>query len=733
MADLMVSYHNAMEPESYNQAPAEGGAQEPPPNVELGVQDVGMSVPMGISAQNVSGIYAKIRSGAGNIEIGFPGAIRGQRQQQTPGMYGKDQRQAIRELGAINEVNFTTHSSYGIMGLSGFTGDNPYNVWFQKEYKKQAVDEIKRAIEFARDTAGGGSVVVHTGEIERPIADQPWAIHNGKSMFKQYEDEAELTRVRVVDDRTGQVQQVRKNTRVARPKWNRAKKDGWGEDIYGNRVRVKGPLVDEHGNIKLDKDGHAIFRGDYLDLFGRKIPEEMVDDPLRGRVPEYDEENRGFVNELYGWARMEEEAKERNERMAHKLGISVEEMRKRGLGVTTGEVHVRSTLETSEAHARGWGLQYSSRAKQEIEDIKKLRKALEFYQKLDKNIPESEKWKILIRSPFGVSRYLPEAVPPDYKNPVELIKEALKNEEVELMFANQGGQGQALQALDNHEQQQHMISATKYAISEAVKGYAEAGIHAMDCTINNKRPVTITMENIFPERYGGHPAELKDLIIKSREEMVKRLTEPKIEDPSGVKEGDNGKIRVIENPWYRGMSKEEAWKKAEEHIKATLDTGHMNMWRKYWQNDPKKTIQQNDVDFRNWYLEQVEDLAKNRMIGNVHMTDNFGYQDDHLAPGQGSTPFKELIRILKKHGYDKAWTVEPGADASTDISDFHGLMKAWRHFGSPVYGVGMLVQTPQTWTDVQYSYFGQSKPPYYIFGQYSPSNDWTLWSATPME
>ncbi|MBI2647367.1 hypothetical protein HYW99_02730, partial [Candidatus Woesearchaeota archaeon] len=86
------------------------------------------------------------------------------------------------------------------------------------------------------------------------------------------------------------------------------------------------------------------------------------------------------------------------------------------------------------------------------------------------------------------------------------------------------------------------------------------------------------------------------------------------------------------------------------------------------------------------------------------------------------------------YGYDKAVTVEPGADASTDLSDFHGLMKTWRFFGSPVYGMGFRAPAvPQSWADVQYSFFGQNKPPYYVFGPYAPSNDWTLWSAVPLE
>ena len=123
------------------------------------------------------------------------------------------------------------------------------------------------------------------------------------------------------------------------------------------------------------------------------------------------------------------------------------------------------------------------------------------------------------------------------------------------------------------------------------------------------------------------------------------------------------------------------------------------------------------------------------MVGNLHLADNYGFQDDHLSPGQGNAPIKETVEILKRYGYDRAITVEPGADATTDLSDFHGLMKTWRLFGSNVYGMGSGggAQVPQKWGDVQYSYFGQNRPPYFVFGGYAPSNDWTLWTAVPME
>src|SRR3989338_4772203 len=107
----MTDYFNSMDPETYGHDAKEKSS--------ISVKDIGMSVPLGISAQNVAGIYSKIRMGVGSIELGFPGAVHGQRQAQTPEMYGEDQRQAIRELANINEVKLTTHASYNIMGMMG--------------------------------------------------------------------------------------------------------------------------------------------------------------------------------------------------------------------------------------------------------------------------------------------------------------------------------------------------------------------------------------------------------------------------------------------------------------------------------------------------------------------------------------------------------------------------------------------------------------------------------------
>ena len=156
----MVDYFNAMEPQSYGIQPANQ------PEVNLGVQDIGMSVPMGISAANVAGIYSKIRMGAGKLEIQFPGYRMGNRNAQTPEMYGEDQRQALREMQLANEVRFNTHASFGLMGMMG--RDERGN--FSTSGAYQDLFELKRAIDFQADM-GGGSVVMHSGEFERPMTD----------------------------------------------------------------------------------------------------------------------------------------------------------------------------------------------------------------------------------------------------------------------------------------------------------------------------------------------------------------------------------------------------------------------------------------------------------------------------------------------------------------------------------------------------------------------------------
>jgi len=719
----MDGYKHAMEPEAYGMKVDSGQ------DLNLGVNEIGMSVPMGIAAQNVAGIYSKIRMGAGKLEIQFPGYRSGNRNQQTPEMYGEDQRQAIREMQLANEVRFTTHASFGLMGFMGRDERGNFSVYGAN----QDLQELKRAIDFQADIGGGGSVVMHSGEFDRPISemhldDETHRFNlardpSGRLLVRQSHTQEFDAQFDLLDSRTSQkMETVQKDRLVATPVWKKAEKDGWGTDIEGKRTFIK--------------------KGDYVDYDERQIPIKEWYDPVKGRVPIYDEKSGQFKVEMKHFDYFAKEAEERNNHFKIIRRREPNYYEK----LYPEEAFLRATLETQEATSRGWGVYYGRGTDEAIKEIRKIDNAIAFYEKLDKNMPEKEKWKLMKQTG---SRYVSsDLMPPEMKSPVEILEKAKREAEENLLYSRQSAMSQFLQAQDTAETKENLITPIKRLEVSGTRMYAEAGIHAMRKSKNEENPVTVAIENLFPERFGGHLEELKWIIQKSREKMVEMLTEPKIHlgvsrNPIEMNQdklnkafpgADRGKDMMQENPYYKGISKEEAEELARKHIRATLDTGHLNMWRKYWQEDPKLTKEQNDAKFKDWYLKQVESLAKADMVGNVHLADNFGYQDDHTSPGQGNAPIKEAVAILKKYGYDNAITVEPGADASTDISDFHGLMKTWRLFGGDVYGMGSGgASNPQRWGDVQNSYFGQTNPPYFVFGAYAPSNDWTLWSAVPME
>lgn len=83
-------------------------------------------------------------------------------------------------------------------------------------------------------------------------------------------------------------------------------------------------------------------------------------------------------------------------------------------------------------------------------------------------------------------------------------------------------------------------------------------------------------------------------------------------------------------------------------LKMTLDTGHANI-----------------DDRRGRRLKTLIDQF-GRRIGHLHISDNKGRVDDHLAVGQGTINFADLVRRLKKTGFDQTVTLEV-FDANRDM------------------------------------------------------------------
>jgi hypothetical protein len=677
-------------------------------DVNIPIGEIGMSLGLG-PVPNVQAVGAKLRAGTKTVELVFMGSGKGSGQGHTPGMYGLKQRAALVEMGKANQIDYTTHSTVGVFGVAGM--DQQGN--FSKQSKEAALNEVRRAVEFAGDVAKGGPVVVHTGEFQRPAVDAEWNQKNDgyRNKFKLYDGEEERAAYRVVDTRTGGViQEARKNRKVARPVWNVSQEGMEYEDFDGNKRVSSG---------ELDGNGRPI----YLDYFGKRLrPED--------RVPMYDEEKGQFMTRQLGWNELKEEAHHMTARAKEvwndwKSGkISQKEFdrsywvrfrdaeNEKDINVRPEEAYIISTFETNAANSRGWAYYYGADFDQSVEDIKKLREAKKFYERIEEETDEDEKWKLKqqLRSRYG------DLIPPDSKFPSQVLKESLRQAEHKMKQGQEASSSQWSQAEESMESIRHVESAETYAQKEAYDSYAQLGIKAWEQTKrlkeqgDYKKPIQMAMENLFPETYGAHPDELRNLVEGSRKKMASLLKQ-------------------------RGMKEEEAKKKAEEHITATFDTGHLNMWRKYWQGDPNKTIAQNDKDFDNWMVSKIEGLAKDNIIGHIHLVDNFGYQDDHVAPGEGNAPIKEMLKVLKKNGYKGEMIVEPGADYTMDVSGFHSVMKTWRNFGSSVYGLGSGLSAPtgRTWEQVGYGHFGQNQPPYFAFGGYSPSEDWTLWSGVQLE
>ncbi len=295
----------------------------------LGIKEVGIAMAMGIGARNIPEITSKIRAGASSLEIQFMGAGRGSAQGETPGMFGKYHRQALRELSKANEINLTTHASVGIPGLAG--QDQQGN--FSDEQRRMALDEVNRAIEFAADTALGGSVVIHTGEFQRPISEEPWA-EQGKK-FSGFEEEPEKAVIRVVNKKTGQVlTQIRKNEEVSRPVWLRNENEEY-----------------------INYDGEVVPRGE--------------------RVPVFDKEEGMFKVEDKGWESFVKEAKEMTEEKRRELGADFDEERD---AVTPEEAFLKATTEGQARIAKGFALNYSQELNKEFDKLKELKERREILQ-----------------------------------------------------------------------------------------------------------------------------------------------------------------------------------------------------------------------------------------------------------------------------------------------------------------------------------------------------------------
>lgn len=572
------------------------------------------------------GLKANVFRGLKTVELGFFGTGKGFRSQPTgsnPESFGRQEREDIRQLAKINEVELSTHAAPDLGPLSGFTGE-AYN----KQAKENSLQEIRRALSFAADTAQGGAVVVHIGSRNGEL---PRALFEVDEQFKMYDEEEKRAPIQLINQKTGQLINLPRNFTIHNPVYNRETQEWENKPTTFNEL-----YKEEQENAKNEQRPVNT-----VDLYKKYVTREQ--ELIKG------ERDRFTL--------LTEEGRKQYEKFAAMYG-EFTKLEEEGKNIDYARKLIRNDLQEKR-------ILPTQKGAYEDEELKQYYDKPELF--LKKNMEESEK---------------------SYKAHQEIARSRARE----------------LSQMDE------TISELKPAQEFVLKEVADSlAIAAMDAYVLEKkekleRPLFISPENWSPESYGSHPREYGKIIETSRDVMTSRLMK-------------------------QGIEEKEAKKIAVDHIRGTFDVGHMNFWRKYFKasdpNDPAKA----DKEFRQWVDKEIEELAKNDIIGNVHLSDNFGYHDEHLAPGEGNTPIESFAEKLEKYGYKGKYIGEPGGQKE---GFYHTAWTgALNTLQSPVYRVN---GNYARWNDLEHSYFGSvPQSPGFLVGDIVPSKDWTLWSETPLE
>lgn len=605
-------------------------------DLRLDLKNIGISHGIGDVGE---GLKANIFLGASTVELGFFGRGKGSRSNptgHTPESYGKDEREEMRQLAKINEVELSTHAAPDLGALSGFDGRT-----FSKEAAEQSLHEVKRAVEFAADVAEGGPIVVHTHEFPRPmynVEQGEWFGEGAPGKFRMYEGEEKTARHYLVDKSTGEIIQTVKNDEVIYRPIDKEGNVVWKEEGIGLKEFKYTP----EGNVEMK----PVSWQEYVE----KEKEQGVGEEGKIAMGFFKEQNMTQIRQAQGqvgeYIAQYDRTKDQYERMS-KTYIEYKK--------TQDEIFNNSYLSEEEKN-RKWSA-----------------------------FKDSFKFQ---NEPFLPAQALD---PVEYLGKEqERLKKVMESSQ-QTILANQARIEEAKKRMDN------TMPIEDYGRERSSHNLAQAALYAYEVEKKKglERPLWIAPENWAPEMYGSHPKEMRELILDARKEMEKELVRKNV---------DSGEAKKI----------------AENHIKGTFDIGHLNFWKKYYEGDPE--------DFNKWVVKNVSQLFKEGIMANVHISDNFGYHDEHLRPGEGNAPIKEFLKELEKAGYKDKIIAEPGGQKQ---GQFH---TPWTHAigmnASPIYRVDA---TSRTWTDIQGSYFGRTSAPSYIVGDMAPSKDWTLWSQVPLE
>jgi hypothetical protein len=596
---------------------------------------------------------------------------------------GRDQGTFVQSVGrAIREGSGKLELQPAMEGESFGAGVENYS----KEMRK----DIKQLAEF--------------NKVELQSVHTPVQIGNvaglGEGGFSESQRENQLNEIKKHIDFAGDVTKGASIV-VHTGEFPRAISETWGkqgfETFPGEKEEATFFLVDKRtGNFVREgiiKKSEKVIQPVWLTKKDSEGNDYYVDEEgnpvtIRDRRPKYESSSGTFETREVGWNEFEKYAKEYNE-------YAEQHKEEKLTPITTQEAFYRAQIEAQEKTARGWALNYGKDYDKDIEALKKLKSEKEYYAKIEEKMSESEKMGFKREVPIGpLGRK-------ELKLPSEIVAEQIDQVEQNIDYKKEAALAQQMQAATLKRAAESIVPIEDFAKERSMKSLAELGEYAMHVSKEKKteKPLFIVPENVFPHMgYGSHPEELIELVEGARDVMVKDLKN------SGIEE-------------------DRAKKLAEQHIKATLDTQHLGMWKRHFIREEGESDKKFDERFNKWYMDEVKKMHKAGIIGNIHIVDGFGRGHTHVVAGGGTMPVVEAVSWLKEHGYNENM-----------ISEAHGnlpvmMTGTWEAFGAGIYGG----RKGELWTDVQNSYFGRNAPPNYVVGDYRPSEDWTFWSGVPLE
>ncbi len=199
----------------------------------------------------------------------------------------------------------------------------------------------------------------------------------------------------------------------------------------------------------------------------------------------------------------------------------------------------------------------------------------------------------------------------EYNKEIERNNELIKNGEKEKALERLYHANEKLLENLNKINPQTYKPFYEFAEEKASDTISNVAIKSYD-KHKNSAPI-LAIENIFPGIAFSRAEDLKDLINESRKKFVEKAAK-------------------------EGIGKSEAEEAAEKLIGATWDISHINMLK-------KKGFEEEHI------ISQTKKIAP--YIKKVHISDNFGFSDAHLAPGMGNVATKKHMEAIDKATKEK--------------------------------------------------------------------------------